>query len=138
MLDALCKITKNYFCCDKDKHFGKYTIENGAISLDFLKDGQYFRIVGSVFNDGIYQYPASDLKDEAFDGAVWAMNIPPQFIALAADIKTFNDNEANKPSAYTSESFGGYSYSKATNSNGSPITWQSAFKSDIDRWRKIR
>lgn len=138
MLETLCKVTKNYFCQDSDKHIGKYTIEDGAISLNFLKDGQYFRIIGSTFNDGIYQYPASDLKDEAFNGAVWAMNIPPQFIALAGNIKAYNEENGNKPSAYTSESFGGYSYSKATNAKGKPLTWKDVFEDEINEWRRIR
>ena len=138
MLNELCKITKNYFSSNKDKHFGKYAIESGTVSLPFLKAGQYFRIVGSTFNDGIYQYPTSTLKDEEFTGSVWAMNVPPQFIALSEKIKTYNEEDGNDHSAFTSESFGGYSYSKATGKNGQPLTWQDVFEPEINQWRKIR
>ena len=37
-------------------HPGPYTIKNGGIALPFLQDGQYFRIMGSVFNDGLHRY----------------------------------------------------------------------------------
>ena len=105
--------------------------------LDFLQEGQYFRIVGSVFNDGVYQYPATSLTDEVFEGAVWAMAVPPTLIALSAEIKAYNDSDAGKPSPFTSESFGGYSYTKATDANGAPIGWQKAFASRLAKWRKL-
>lgn len=42
-----------------DRVYGTFTIENGAIDLSDtdIKPGQYYRIIGSVFNDGVYQYP---------------------------------------------------------------------------------
>ena len=94
MLTEICAEIRNYFCQDEDKHFGKFTISGGNIApLNFLKEGQYFRIVGSTFNDGIHQYPASDLTDEVFEGAVWAMAFPPSFIALSEDIKEYVKKE---------------------------------------------
>lgn len=53
-IEALCAETHNYH--DEDRVIGDYTIENGIISLPFLVDGQFFRIVGSKFNDGVYIY----------------------------------------------------------------------------------
>lgn len=141
MLTELCNELHNFFLVDskKDIHEGTYTISGGAISpLDFIMEGQYFRICGSVFNDGVYQKSSADqsLEDEVFDGSVWAMAVPPAVIALAEDIKKFNAE--NKTSAFTSESFGGYSYTKATNKEGIAIKWQDAFKSELNKWRKIR
>lgn len=138
MLTEICAYLRNYFCQDKDKYFGSFEISGGTIApLDFLREGQYFRIVGSVFNDGVYQYPASNLIDEKFNGAVWAMSVPPALIALSADIEAYNKDEANKPSPFTSESFGGYSYTKATGKNGASISWREAFSNRLSRWRKI-
>lgn len=135
MLEKMCAECRNYFV--KDIHFGTFKIESGAIEpLDFLQEGQYFRIVDSVFNDGIYQYPAVNLIDETFHGAIWAMSVPPSFIALASDIKTWQDKDG-KPSAYTSESFGGYSYTKATNSKGQPATWKEVFASELNNYRRM-
>ena len=85
MLTELCKELKNWF--ETDKVFGVFTIENGSIDLSkFVQDGQYFRIIGSVFNDGVYEYPTTNLKDETFDGAIWPMAVPPAVIDLASEI----------------------------------------------------
>lgn len=136
MLNEVCAEICNYFV--KDIHEGTFDIVGGTIvPLDFLQEGQYFRIVGSVLNDGVYQYPATNLTDESFSGAVWAMALPPTFIALTEEIKAYNESDVAKPSAYTSESFGGYSYSKATDSNGVPLSWQKVFASRLNKYRRI-
>jgi len=107
-----------------------------------LQDGQYFRIVGSVFNDGVYQYPATGLTDETFDGAIWAMAIPSEVIALASDIEAWKEKyqsiDSPAMSPYNSESFGGYSYSKSSGgSDDLSGTWQGAFADRLNHWRKI-
>ena len=138
MLTEICAEIRNYFEVPNGRHFGTFTISGGSIApLDFLQEGQYFRIVGSVFNDGVYQYPATSLTDEVFEGAVWAMAVPPTLIALAAEIKVYNDSDASKASPYISENFGGYGYTKATDENGAPIGWQKAFASRLNKWRKM-
>ena len=138
MLTELLAEIRNYFEVPNGRHFGKFTISGGSIApLDFLQEGQYFRIVGSVFNDGVYQYPATSLTDEVFEGAVWAMSLPPDLIALTAEIEEYNKSDAGKASPYISENFGGYSYTKATDASGAPIGWQKAFSRRLKRWRKL-
>ena len=135
MLTELCKELKNWF--ETTKVFGSFEIENGTIDLsDFVQDGQHFRIVGSVFNDGVYQYPASGLMDETFEGAVWPMAVPPSVITLASEIGEWvGKYGAVVDNPYTSESFGGYSYSK--NAGEDSASWQSVFAKQLNRWRKI-
>ena len=150
MLYEVCAYLKNWFDRDMPKYFGSIAISGGALSgfEDKLQKGQYFRIVGSVFNDGVYRYPACDLTDEVFEnGAVWAMAIPKGFLSLISDIEAWQtaygavDSEAMSP--FSSESFGGYSYSKSTGGSSggsavsSPNAWQSAFASRLAHWRKI-
>ena len=138
MLTDICAELRNWFVVPNGVHIQAYTISGGSIApLDFLREGQYFRIIGSVFNDGIHQYPASDLTDEVFNGAVWAMAVPPTLIALSAEIEEYNKSDAGKASPYISENFGGYSYTKATDANGVPISWQKAFASRLNKWRKL-
>ena len=138
IITEICAELRNYFEVPNGRHFGKFEISGGSIApLDFLQEGQYFRIVGSVYNDGVYQYPATSLTDEVFEGAVWAMSLPPDLIALAAEIEEYNKSDAGKPSPFTAESFGGYSYTKATDANGAPISWQKAFASRLSKWRKL-
>ena len=142
MLTELLAEIRNYFEVPNGRHFGKFEISGGSIApLDFLQEGQYFRIIGSVFNDGVHQYPASDLTDETFHGAVWAMAVPPAVIALAADEKDLKDRIkkfAEKELGYASESYpNGYSYSNYTNL---PVGIQQEII-DIERrkrqWRKL-
>lgn len=116
----------------------KFTIEGGKIApSDFLEEEDYYRIIGSKHNDGLYQYPNSDLTDEVFDGAVWVMNIPPALVTLAQQYKEELEKESGKPSAYISESFGGYSYTKATNSKGVPLNWEHLHADELNQWRII-
>lgn len=135
MLEAVLNHLNNWF--DVRREFGTFTVTNGSITLPFLQRGQYFRIVGSVFNDGLYQYPANDLTSETFDGAVWALAIPKAVISLTSEIETWQEKNGGR-GQFQSESFGGYSYSLATDSvTGGAITWESAFRSRLDQWRKI-
>ena len=135
-LTNLCAEIRNYF--ETQKRFGTFTISGGSISpSNFLQSGQYYRIVGSVFNDGVHRHPAHDLTDETFDGAVWAMAVPPAVVELLQKIQEFEAADANSPTAYTSESFGGYSYTKATDENGLPVGWKNVFKNELNRWRKL-
>ena len=91
MLTEICAELRNYFEVPNGRHFGKFEISGGSIApLDFLQEGQYFRIVGSVFNDGVYQYPATSLTDEVSEGAVWSMAIPPSVIDFAAGTEEYN------------------------------------------------
>ena len=139
MLEQVLMHLKNWFLVPGGIHEGTYTIEDGGIALPFLANGQYFRICGSVFNDGLHQYPASDLKAETFDGTVWALNVPQSVIDLALEIEEWQKkNGEASVSPYQSESFGGYSYSRATDSaSGGAVTWQSAFRSRLSAWRKL-
>lgn len=139
MLNEICGEVRNYFLkSDRDIHSGTFTIENGTISLPFLKEGQYFRIVGSALNDGVWKYPTSGLKDETFDGAVWAMYVPVAFSNLAREIKEWVENNATAlNSPYQSESFGGYSYSKSVGTNGGGYGWKEQFSSRLNQWRRL-
>ena len=139
MLEQVLMHLKNWFLVPGGIHEGTYTIEDGSITLPFLENGQYFRIFGSVFNDGLHLYPASDLKSETFEGTVWALAVPQAVVDLAEEIESWQTKNGDASvSPYQSESFGGYQYSKATDSaSGGAVTWQSAFRSRMNAWRKL-
>lgn len=147
MIDEICREIRNYFTDDKDKRIGNYTIVNNEILPDLhIPNGQYFRIVGSIFNDGVYKMGDDlQLEPEAFYGAIWLMRPPKSFIELVEDIEQWQaknggaDSVAMSP--FESESFGGYSYSKSTgsDSNGaSGTSWISTYSSRLAQYRKIR
>lgn len=139
MIDQICREINNYFVIDKI--FDNFTIIDGNIDLS-LQEGQYFRIVGSIFNDGVYQYGEElDLKDETFEGAIWTMAVPKEVIALSEEINQWIiDNSEVLSSPYQSESFGGYSYSlkSSSTSNDGGLTWQSHFATRLNAWRKLK
>ena len=120
----------------------EYTISGGEIDLPFIKDGQYFRILGSVFNDGLHRYgPGMEaLTDETFLGSVWALAVPPAVVALADEIKGWQKKYGETvTSPYASERVGGYSYSKAYGADGSTSGgWQTAFRARLNPYRKLR
>ena len=147
MLTELCQELRNWF--ERKKFFGTFTIENGQITVPdgSLQNGQYFRIIGSVFNDGVHKYePESEsaeiLADEVFEGAIWSMAVPPSVVDLSERISEWVTKYGDSVSSpYSSESFGGYSYQKASSGQGNAAssnpTWQSSFASELNRWRKI-
>lgn len=143
MLEEVLRSLNNWF--ERDYATGVFEIAGGSIGLPdgLLLDGQYFRIEGSVFNDGLHQWPAVDLRDETFTGEIAALAVPKAVIDLAARIEEWQTKYGKAAeSPYQSESFGGYSYTKASgggSQNGSQggYTWQSAFRPELNRWRKL-
>lgn len=139
MLEEVLKHLKNWFVVPNGIHYGQFEIKGGALTLPFLLNGQYYRIVGSVFNDGLHRYGDYDLLTEEFEGTIWALAIPQGVQRLAEEIQEWETkNGAVASGPYQSESFGGYTYSKATDSSsGGAVTWQSAFRGRLNPWRKI-
>lgn len=143
----VCQYLKNWFTKNQAQYFGQITIENGALLETYgLKVGQYFRIVGSADNDGVYQYPITTLADETFDGAIWGMALPKPFIALLNDIEAWKAKYAVVGSAamspFTSENISGvYGYSKSSGGNDTSKdksgTWQGVFGARLAPWRKM-
>ena len=140
MLEAVLTHLKNWFVVPRGVHEGIYTIENGTLELPFLQNGQYYRICGSVFNDGLHMYGVGDLKNETFSGTVWALAIPKAVVELSAKIEEWqNKNGDAVASPFSSESFGGYSYTKATDSaTGAQVTWKTVFRSELNPYRQVR
>ena len=158
MLTELCGYLKNWFV---DKMlYGDFKIVDGVLTYEDgtdlpLQEGQYFRIVGSIFNDGCHQtipqgaegdnsLSNPTLKDEEFNGSVWTMKVPPEVLDIAKDIedwqKKYGGVDSPALSPFSSESFGGYSYSKSagnTATGETGTTWQSVFGNRLNRYRKV-
>ena len=142
LIDEICGMIHNYFTDKADIRSGEYAIEGGALALDFLLPGQYFRIVGSAMNDGVWQYPADGLVDETFTGQIWPMRPPRAFLTMAEEIGQWQDKYgAAMLSPYQSENvIGVYSYTKAATGSGgasSAAGWKDVFKNNLNRWRKL-
>ena len=147
ILTEVCEYLNNYFW--EKKIAGHFLIHEGDISINGIKEGQYFRIIGSTFNDGVHKYPIdteeAPLIDEEFDGFIWTMAVPATVIAISSDIGKWQDEYGSADSAamspFNSESFSTYSYSKSGSGNansGSNTTWQDVFGGRLNKYRKLR
>jgi len=136
MLEEILRSIRNFFVLPGGIYTDSFTVENGSVMLPFLAEGQHFRIIGSVFNDGVYQYPVVGLQDERFAGSIWALAIPPDFLKLAGEIEQWQEKNGDA-GPYQSESFAGYSYTIATGKDGQALTWQDAFRKRLNVYRKI-
>lgn len=149
-----CEYCNNFFLKDyinyTDIFKGTFTISGGSfVSPDFtLKNGQYFRIVGSDLNDGVYcnkNESMALLNDETFTGQVWLMAVPRSFVTLCDNAAAWRTKYETTGSAnmspYQSESVQGvYNYSKGSTgstSGGAAVTWQSQFGKFFAAYRRI-
>lgn len=138
MLEQILNQLHNWFVVDI--HPGEYNIVDGDITLPFLQDGQYFRVVGSIFNDGLHRYgPDMEmLQDENFVGTIWALAVPREVVTLAADMAEWETkNGAAAAGIYQSESKADYSYTKRTNAVGGVVTVWDVFRARLKPYQKL-
>lgn len=143
MLTEICAYLHNYF--DYERHNGEISIVGGHISCNgneiMLEEGQYFALFRKRIPLGVFnEVPA----DKTFDGSIWLMDVPQA--VLEADIwaeewmaKNGGVDSASN-SAFQSESFGGYSYNKGTNSSGksgTSIFDNAQFNRMLNPYRKL-
>lgn len=124
------------------------TIDGGSLPASVpVPDGAWYRIQGSLLNDGLHRAGDSDLYPETFDGTVTVCAIPKALLDVADRISDWVDANAEaarkaQESPYQSESFGGYTYTlrsdlMAENGSEGLTGWKAKFASDLNPWRKI-
>ena len=142
-LTELCQELRNWF--DRARYIGNITLDaNGGVYCNGvaigLAEGQYFRVIGSVFADGVHVYPDTETTVESFDGAVWAMAVPPDFLSLAQEIEDWNTNARPKMlGPYSSEnlSSSGYSYQRQSAEDMAKADYKTVFGARLNKWRKL-
>lgn len=146
MITEVMRYIHNYF---EDGYIdGTFTIaEDGTLSpADGIQNGQYICITGSTFHNGVFRLLDGKLEEkpngstepaETFAGRVWTLHPPGSFLHLCMMIEAFQAAAEKTNGPYTQESFGGYSYTKATNGNGGLATWQDAFDSQLMKWKHM-
>lgn len=111
--------------------------------------GQYIKIEETIINDGIFKIisirdngdsitittDSTEFTEGNFRCFILALAVPRPVIKLKEAIEEFKAK--NKPSVYTSESFGNYSRSWATNSKGAVLTWKDVFRDELIQYRCI-
>ena len=135
MLETVLNHLHNWFEVRGAMKTGEFRVVSGALDVDGLLEGQYYKIEGSVLNDGLHQYPVSILENETFTGKIWPLAIPRAVIDLADEIACWC--KENPETDKVSESFGGYSYSRGAGASGRSGGWAAAFASRLATWRKV-
>ena len=122
------------------------TIADGSLPASIassMVEGAWYRIEGSLLNDGLHKHVADDLQDETFDGTITMLAIPKALLLVVEDIGAWqaaNGDAVDGP--YASESFGGYSYTLRSDGSsgaggGGLSGWRLAFRDRLNPWRKI-
>ncbi|MBQ4353604.1 MAG: hypothetical protein IJC71_01785 [Clostridia bacterium] len=160
VMTSLCREVRNYFVRrTDDKIAGTFTVSEGVLTLSggdlraetvSIMPGQYFRVIGSAFSDGVRQAPADGLAlplaDETFTGEIWLMAPPPDFLQLADEIAAWCEKYSEMTtSPYASESFGGYTYTLRgtskwrgdTSGTVTDVSWQNAFRRRLNHFRRM-
>lgn len=147
MLEEVLRYINNRFDRDSSgvaygSKSGTFTIEGGSLEVDGLLEGQYYWVEGSALNDGLHLHPSSDMRDETFSGTVVFLVIPNSVVDMAAEIEAWNAaNSEVVNSPLQSESFGGYSYTRAgggSEGNQTPsAAWQLQYGARLRPYRKL-
>ena len=78
------KELNNWF--ERDAVKGTFVISGGMLTTEIgLLDGQFYKVEGSVLNEGVHKHPDGSLKDETFDGTIIKMAVPVDVIELETE-----------------------------------------------------
>ena len=134
---AVMRSVRNFFT--RGFYRGQIAITGNALLP--AQDAPYIAIQGSRHHDGVYRVINGNLQDmsdgmpdETFDGIAWKLYPPVDFISLCQQISAYDDK--NPTGAPTSESFGDYSYSRASGPSGT-LTWEEAFARRLIPYRRM-
>lgn len=135
---AVMRRVRNYF--ERGYRQGTFSIVGNVLSP--AVDAPMIAVTGSRYHDGVYasvngiMQGAEGVKpDETFEGIVWKLYPPDDFLDLCKKISIYDDK--NPVGALASESFGDYSYTRDTNMGMSGAGWANAFAPDLAAYRRM-
>ena len=126
---AVMRHCRNYFVDGWQD--GVFRITGNA--LPEATGAHYIYISGSMMHDGVLEVcngyltgrDVQGLENEEFDGRVYFLKPPVDFLDLCREVSEYDDK--CPVGAYVSESFGEYQYSRAS-VNGAVADWVTAYK----------
>lgn len=128
---AVMRHVRNYF--ERGFIEGEFTVSGGVLTP--APRSPYVAIEGSVWHGGVFRVDQlRENPEETFTGRVWALHPPDDFVQLCEEIAAYD--EKNPAGALQSESFGEYSYTRASGQNG-VIDWQTAFAQRLWPYRRM-
>lgn len=134
-LEQVMRECNNYF--ERCRYFGSIRVVDGKIAPDV--GSPYVFISGGASLYGVYSLVNGRLVDAEdvsayFTGTLWFLYPPKGFTDIAEEIAEFATK--SPVGGFASESFGQYSYSRATGSKGL-LTWQEAFSDRLRPYRQM-
>lgn len=142
MLEEVFDYLKNDFRVKRID--GDFHVTNGLLMMpgDVRPlPGQCIRIFGSTFNDGVHIWDDDSLTNESWNGTVWLLAPPTELIQLvgkiAQDVEASRQAQLSSVGPLKSESFDGYSYTRATRADGTLMDWRDVYRDQLARWRKL-
>jgi hypothetical protein len=136
---AVMRQCRNYF--ETGYIDGTFRITGNALSG---ADGaRWVYISGSECHNGVWEVydgyltgrSVVGLHDEEFEGRIWLLDPPPDFLALCETIKTYE--EKNPVGAFVQERFGEYSYMRGQMGKAIDMGWQAAFSPALTEYRRM-
>ena len=134
---AVMRHCRNYF--ETGYMDGTFRITGNL--LPEAKGARFVCISGSLMHNGVWEScdgfltgrSVDGLKDEEFDGRVWLLAPPVDFLEL---VKTISEYEEKNPvSALASETFG--NYARTWNAEQIGKSWSVAFNASLLPYRKM-
>ncbi len=141
-METLMAHLNNYFY--KTGERGEFELIDGRVNVcGRYSVGQYIKIEDSNGVDGVYKVKTiegntltlDEPLNEVFEGVIYGLAVPTSFVELVGRISEFKSKYQDTP--YTSESFGGYSYSKAQGRNGKPVSWCDVFDNELRPYKRL-
>lgn len=132
---ALMRHVRNYF--ETGYIQDEFSINGGTVTP--AVKSRYVCIEGSHYNNGVKKILENGAienpgPDETFDGKIWLLNPPDDFLELAREIAAYD--QKNPLSPVMSESFGEYSVTYAGGNSGR-ADWQRVFFGALIPYRKM-
>lgn len=136
---AVMRQCRNYF--ETGYIDGTFRITGNALSG--AEGAHWVYISGSAFHSGVWEVcdgyltgrSVEGLHDEEFEGRVWFLDPPEEFLELCKTIKTYE--EKNPVGAFVQERFGEYSYMRGQMGKAADMGWQSAFAPALTEYRRM-
>ena len=147
MVNTVCEVMR--YCANFFEHGyidADFTVsEDGVLSpIDGIVSGQYVAVQGSTLHDGVYRIEGGRLDAgsafvpaEVFSGRIWLLHPPADFLNVCRMVEAFENASGKVNGPFQSESFGAYSYTRASGANGGLLTWQEAFSSRLRPYVKM-
>jgi hypothetical protein len=135
---AVMRHCRNYF--EVGYLDGTFRITGNALSAD-VEGAHYVCISGSLMHDGVWEIcngyltgrDVAGLEDEEFDGRVWLLAPPIDFLELVKDIREYE--EKNPLTNLESEKFGNYSRTFSAQIAGR--RWNVAYSASLSPYMRM-